>query len=223
MLNILLKIKFLLKKPKVVIVIGQERKAVKEAISQVLRQYFKLGQDVFIFETEEKKINKFTFFLKNSELPILVMNNAAEISLPKNLPANTYFILNCDEEKIKGVLDALDNLKTMKFGFKEKNDIFASDIKINGGTNFKVNYKGKIVPFWLKGLLGEEDLSSSSPTESREAGRGKEESKTLFATELSRSESEGEKEQIYAALAAISVGTILGLNLVEISQSLREK
>ena len=202
MLNILLKIKFLLKKPKVVIVIGQERKAVKEAISQVLRQYFKLGQDVFIFETEEKKINKFTFFLKNSKLPILVINDAAEIfsttelpqeakvemrfiSSTKNLPANTYFILNCDEEKIKGVLDALDNFKTMKFGFKEKNDIFVSDIKVNGDTNFKINYKGKIVPFWLKGSYND--------------------------------------ERIYAVLAAIGVATILGLNLVEISQSLREK
>lgn len=183
MLNIFLKIKFLLRKPKVVIIIGQEKKAAKEAISRVLKPYFKLGQDVFIFETEDKKINKFSFFLKNSQLPILIINGTSEIFLIKNLPANTYFILNCDEEKIKGVLDDFDNLKTMKFGFKEKNDIFASDIKENGGTNFKVNYKGKIVPFWLAGLFN--------------------------------------KEQVYAGLAAISVGIILGLNLVEISQALK--
>ena len=53
----------------------------------------------------------------------------------------------------------------------------------NGGTNFKINYQGKIVPFWLE---------SSS------------------------------KEQIYSVLAAVAVGVVSGLNLVEISQSLKE-
>ncbi|MDP2967140.1 MAG: Mur ligase family protein [bacterium] len=192
------KIKFFLRKPKVVIVIGESeenksssspfavarerQKMVKEAIFQVLKQYFKLDKDVLIFETEEKEINKFAFYLKNSKLPILVITGINDIYLVKNLPVNTHFVLNYDDEKAKEI-NNLDNFKTMKFGFKEENDIFVSDIKENGGTNFKVNYDGKSVPFWLDGLLGQ--------------------------------------EQIYAILAAISVGTILGLNLVEISQSFK--
>jgi hypothetical protein len=177
------KIKFFLRKPKVVIVIGERQKMVKEAIFQVLKQYSKIDKDVLILETEEKKINKFAFYLKNSKLPILVIAGINDIYLVKNLPVNTHFVLNYDDEKLKEEINNLDNFKTMKFGFKEENDIFVSDIKKNGGTNFKVNYNGKSVPFWLNGLL--------------------------------------DQEQIYAILAAISVGTILGLNLVEISQSFK--
>ncbi|HUV81237.1 MAG TPA: hypothetical protein VMW21_01815 [Patescibacteria group bacterium] len=187
MLNIFLKIKFLLKKPIVIVLIGGEKKALRKAIGRVLNESFKIGRDVFIFETESGKIGKLVFFLKHSKLPILAINDSAGVFPSKKLPANTYFVLNCDESKIKANLADFDDFKTLRFGFKEgvreKYDIFVSDIKINGNTNFKINYQGKIVPFWLAGVYDNE-------------------------------------EQIYAILTAVSVATILGLNLVEISQSL---
>jgi len=118
--DILSKIKFFFKKPKTVIIVGQRRKKAKEMILRVLGQHFKVGQDVFVFETEEKDINKLSFYIKHSKMPILV-----------------------EDEKIKAINE------TLKFGFDEKNDVFASDVKLNGGINFKVNYKGSFVPFWI--------------------------------------------------------------------------
>lgn len=187
MLNIFLKIRFLLKKPIVIVLVGGEKKALREAIGRVLNESFKIGRDVFIFEATDGKIGKFAFFLKHAKLPILAINESVSTFPFKKLPANTYFLLNYDESKIRADLADFDDFKTLKFGFKEgireKYDIFVSDIRINGNTNFKINYQGKIVPFWLSGAYDNE-------------------------------------EQIYAILTAVSLATILGLNLVEISQSL---
>jgi len=110
-----------------------------------------------VFVFETEKTDNLSFFIKHSKLPVLV-----------------------DDEKVKAGEEILS------FGFDEKNDVFASDIKINGGINFKVNHKGSFVPFWTASS-GEADF----------------------------------KEQILPVLPAVCVGTFLGLNLVEISQSLK--
>jgi len=68
---------------------------------------------------ETDKTENLSFFARHSKLPILV-----------------------DDEKIR-VQDEI-----LSFGFDEKKDVFASDVKVNGGINFKVNYKGSFVPFW---------------------------------------------------------------------------
>ena len=150
------KIKFFFLKPKVVVIAGQRREKAKEMILRVLSQQLKINKDVFVFKTDD--ISKLSFFIKHSQMPVLV-----------------------DDEKIKAVNE------TLKFGFDEKgNDVFASDIKLNGGINFKVNYKGGFVPFWTASL---DDTDY--------------------------------EEQIYPVLAAVCVGTVFGLNLVEISEFLK--
>ena len=199
-MNIFEKIKFILKKPKVVVVTGNGRQTAKEAIYQVLSQHFKVEKEILVFEVGDKEIKKFGFFLKNSSRAILVITPVGDIPydkeffsgakeevkevtlLAKTLPAQTNLILNFDDETVREI-DDVTNLKTLTFGFGERADFKASDVKLNMGTNFKVNYKGNIVPVWLEKLFG--------------------------------------KEQIYAALSAVAVGTIFDLNLVEISQSLK--
>ena len=199
-MNIFEKIKFILKKPKVVVVTGNGRQTAKEAIYQVLSQHFKVEKEILVFEVGDKEIKKFGFFLKNSSRTILVITPVGDIPydkeffsgakeevkevtlLAKTLPAQTNLILNFDDETVREI-DDVTNLKTLTFGFGERADFKASDVKLNMGTNFKVNYKGNIVPVWLEKLFG--------------------------------------KEQIYAALSAVAVGTIFDLNLVEISQALK--
>ncbi|MCP6719215.1 MAG: hypothetical protein KJI71_03220 [Patescibacteria group bacterium] len=199
--NFLTKLKFLFKKQKVVIVTGQGRETAKAAILEVLRQYFKVGEDILVFESKDKDIKKVEFFLKRSRKSILVVTRAGDIpydkyffdgdedkirntvDLARILPSSTNLILNFDDETIRSIDDAT-NLNTLTFGFQEQSDFRATDIKLNGGTNFKLNYEGKIVPIWLGRVFG--------------------------------------KEQIYSALSAIAVGNIFGLNLVEISQSLKD-
>ena len=199
-MNIFEKIKFILKKPKVVVVTGNGRQTAKEAIYQVLSQHFKVEKEILVFEVGDKEIKKFEFFLKNSPRAILVITHIGDIPydkeffagekeevkevtlLAKTLPAQTNLILNFDDETVREIND-ITNLKTLTFGFGEKADLRASDVRLNMGINFKVNYKGNIVPVWLEKLFG--------------------------------------KEQIYAALSAVAVGTIFDLNLVEISQALK--
>ena len=212
-MNFLAKIKFLWKRPKVIVVTGNGRALAAEAIFQVLKQNFKvrkisdgrLPQDlrkneILIFESEDKEIRKFDLFLRESHLSVLAITNIGDIpsyvdffagekekiketfDLAKNLPAQNYLILNYDDETVREI-DDWTRLQTFTFGLDKNSDFSASDIKLNFGTNFKVNYKGNVVPFWLEKLFG--------------------------------------KEQIYAALSAAAVGTIFNLNLVEISQALK--
>ncbi len=167
-----------MKKPRFIVITGKEKEFVKEIILRLLKPHFKIGKDVFIFEAEEKKIDKFTFFFKNSKLPVLTFTDPVDnIGLFKNLPGNVNFILNLDNE-----FENLIGFKKIKFGMSKKNDVFASDIVKSGqGINFKINYKGSSVPFWLP-----------------------------FGISL------------YPVLSAVCLGIIFDLNLVEISESLKE-
>jgi UDP-N-acetylmuramoyl-tripeptide--D-alanyl-D-alanine ligase len=202
-MSLLNKLKFIWKKPKVVIVTGNGRACAAEAISQVLKEHFKIDNEILIFETGLKNSQDFenlSYLVKKSPLVVLVVTHIGDIpfdkdffagekgktieirKLAKLMPAQGYLVLNFDDETVREIKDET-NLKELTFGFQVEADFQASDIKLNTGTNFKINYKGNIVPIWLEKLFG--------------------------------------KEQIYAALAAIAVGTIFGLNLVEISQALK--
>jgi UDP-N-acetylmuramoyl-tripeptide--D-alanyl-D-alanine ligase len=202
-MNFLSKIKFIFKKTKVILVAGQGRACAREAICRVLEGKFELGKDVLVFETDltkEDNAEKFKFLLKNSPFPVLVATHAGDIpfaqdffagekerveeimKLAEILPSQGHLILNFDDETVREIIDET-NLKELTFGFGEGADLRASDVNLNSGTNFKINERGNVVPIWLEGLFG--------------------------------------KEQIYSALAAAAAGTIFGLNLVEISQALK--
>jgi len=198
MLNFISKLKFLSRRPKVVVVTGNGRQTAKEAIFQVLSSHFKVGQEVLILETDLQDVEEIKFYLKNSSLPVLVVSHLGDIppdkiffageknekirKLAKTMPSQGFLVLNFDDETVREIKD-VTNLNELTFGFQERTDFKASDIKLNGGTNFKINYKGYVVPVWLDKLFG--------------------------------------KEQIYSALAAASCGSIFGLNLVEVSQALK--
>lgn len=100
-----------------------------------------------------------------------------------NFSDKNYLILNFDNSNIRKPREK-DSLRILTFGFKEGADFWVTDLKQNGGVNFKVNYRGNIVPIWLKEPSG--------------------------------------KKEIYSVLTAIAVGIIFDLNLVEISQALKE-
>lgn len=241
MFNFLSKLIFFWKKPKIIIITGQGKDCAAKAIFQVLRQHFKVGRltnfphslnfgqilskEILIFEPKIEKAEDFNFLIKTSQLPILLVTHIGDIPSDKDffapletnklltgfagdkektkeirklariLPSQGYLILNFDDETVREIKDET-NLKDynpptilpprrapITFGFQERADFRASDIRLNNGTNFKINYKGNIVPIWLEKLFG--------------------------------------KEQIYASLSAISIGVIFDLNLVEISQLLK--
>ncbi|MFC1612907.1 UDP-N-acetylmuramoyl-tripeptide--D-alanyl-D-alanine ligase [Patescibacteria group bacterium] len=115
-------------------------------------------------------------------------------SLLLSLPKKGFAIINADNEYTKEIREKL-KCDSFSYGFTEQADVRAIELDIDKsiisgkkvsirGINFKVKYKGNIVPIFLPNMLG--------------------------------------KQQIYAALAAVSAGVANGINLVEISDSLRK-
>ncbi len=186
-----------------VVVTGAGRESAKEAILQVLKPKFRIGKEVLVLESdlkEEKELENLRLLSRKSPLFVFVVTHFGEIptdrdpfaaektivkevlNFAKILPNNASLVLNFDDETVREI-GSIINLKSCTFGFQEKADFRVSDINLNGGTNFKINFKGNIVPVWLEGVFG--------------------------------------KEQIYSALAAVCLGTIFELNLVEASQALK--
>ncbi|MDD2696634.1 MAG: Mur ligase family protein [Candidatus Pacebacteria bacterium] len=154
MSNLIYKIIFFWKKPKVLVLTDGEREMIKKSISQVLGSSFR------------------------TEREILFLDNAEKI----NLSNKKYLVLNFDDGNVRRFKEKNPS-QVVTFGFKEGADFQATDLKQNGGTNFKVNYQGKIVPIWLQ--------------------------------------KRAEEKEIYSVLTTVAVSTIFGLNLVEISQALK--
>ena len=169
-MNIFEKIKFLLRKPKIVVLTDNNRELVKRIAARIVGSSF--AED--LSEAKKKKLSS-TWIGRE----VLFADDIEKI----DLSSRKYLIFNFDKEGIRKIKE-MTPVKALTFGFQEGADFQVTDVKINGGTNFKVNYQGKIVPIWLMG--------TKSP------------------------------EEIYPVLAAVAIGTALGLNLIEISQILKE-
>lgn len=153
-MNIFEKIKFLLRKPKIVVLTDNNKELIKRMVAKIIDSSIMVEREILFVN----KIEKIDFSSKE------------------------YLIFNFDKEDIRPIKEGLP-VKTLTFGFQEGADFQVTDIKINDGTNFKVNYEGKVVPFWLDKILTDEEINS--------------------------------------VLTAIAIGTTFDLNLVEISQSLK--
>lgn len=204
------------KKPRIIIITGKGYETTGEAAFQILKSYFKVRKiqnntlpliknknEIVILETDLTKIadtKKARFLIENSRQPILVITHISDIppdriffaaekqevkeieKLATVLPDSGFLILNFDDETVRKIKD-VSKTYSSSFGFQEGADFQATDIHLNTGVNFKIDYKGNIIPVWLEKLFG--------------------------------------KEQIYAALAATGIGKILGINLIKISQELK--
>ncbi len=93
--------------------------------------------------------------VKSSSAPILVLDGFVENEgikegiqeLVKALPKDSNLIFNIDDKLIKEISSNAKE-SSFTFGFDDKADFKASDVNINGGLNFKLNYNGKIMPMW---------------------------------------------------------------------------
>lgn len=177
MLNNLQNIVYSFKKPKIILIFGKKKNLFSETIFSFLKKYFEvkkiedkikitdfLRNKILILESEINNFKKFDSLIKNSELPILVINDVEEIDFDleeaiKNLSPSTFLLFNFDNEKIR-ILKEKIQIKNLSFGLEEGADFRASDIKVNGGVNFKINHKGNTVPFWLEKTNGQEKVYS---------------------------------------------------------------
>ncbi|RLC35112.1 MAG: hypothetical protein DRZ76_01005 [Candidatus Nealsonbacteria bacterium] len=198
------KLLFLIKRPKVVVIMGGARQCCKEAVFRVLEPHFKIGKEVLIYEEDSQNQGNLEFLIKKSSLPVLVVTHVGEYhpdreffagdlqkveaarKLARLLSSQGYLVLNFDDETVRDLANE-SIAHPLTFGFGARSAVKANHVVLTQfpslGTNFKVNYEGNIVPVWLEKLFG--------------------------------------KEHIYSALAAAAVGEVLGLNLVEVSAALK--
>jgi len=155
-MNILEKIILLFKKPRIVVLAENDRERIEGIAATIAGSRFRIKREVLFAADLEKT----------------------------RLSFKECLVYNFDKEGLRKIREKAPETKLLTFGFQEGANFQASDLRQDGGTNFKINYQGKIVPVWLEG----------SPT----------------------------REEIYSVLAASAIGVLLGLNLVEISQALKE-
>lgn len=244
MFNLIAKLIFIWKKPKIIIVIGNNNSAAIQAVFKVINQNCRMNpipwihflrsfgsarlkikkikekipgildilkNDVLILDAG-LKINLYQKLVEKSRSLILIIVNESIIDfnnknfseknqqiqklkeLVKALNSSCYLIFNYDIEEIREIKKQF-NVLTLSFGFKKGADFQAIAFNANSAenknishktnpkeTNFKLIYKGNVVPVWLKNL--------------------------------------SKKQDIYNALPAAAVGTIMNINLVDISQRL---
>lgn len=113
--------KYILKKPKLVVLVDKDYQKIREVTEKLLRSSLRVKKEVL-----------FTDRLRE-----------------KDLVGKECLIVNSAKEDIKKLKDN-GLCKVLTFGFKEDSDVWVSDLRQNGDTSFKINYEGKSVPVWLK-------------------------------------------------------------------------
>lgn len=174
------KLLFLIKRSPVILIVGKGRFCAAEAVFQVLNHFKKKKNLIFKSDLlDPKDVKTFSFLLGKSRLPILVVTHLGEIpsdklffagdkketsqirKLVKILPARGFLILNFDDESAREIKSET-RASSLTYGFQKRADLQASDINVNSdGTNFKINYQGNIIPFWLQNLFGKEQIYSA--------------------------------------------------------------
>jgi hypothetical protein len=66
----------------------------------------------------------------------------------KTLSKEARLIFCYDRDELKRIFE-LSKTETFTFGFQEGANLRISDLKQNGKTNFKINYKGNLIPVWI--------------------------------------------------------------------------
>lgn len=202
--NIFNKIKIILTKPKVVMIAGHGQKTAAQAISQVLQNSFRLGKEILVYQVDPTYINEAEFLLEHAKLVVLVVTHAGEYEPDKEFFAaeklETAFI-----ERLVKRLPAQARL-ILNFDDETVRDMKnQANIRV---LNFGFGARAEIqaTDVFLTQLP---DLGTNFKI-NYEGNIVPVWLKNLFG-----------KEHIYAALSAVAVGEVLGLNLVEISSALK--
>lgn len=77
----------------------------------------------------------------------------------KNIPKSGWAVLNIDDEKLNNYKQSINNCNLMTYGIDHEADVWATDLQIIRrshfvGMNFKIRYKGNIIPIFLPRALG---------------------------------------------------------------------
>ncbi len=146
---------FYLKRPALIITFNEK---IKKLIKEIVSPYFIVSErKVPLFKQVVlilKKNNKAKFFIKYSKLPILIPDEENK-ALRSLVPPRGYLVFNYDKESFGREVLA----KKMTYGFKEGADLLITDLNfLNKEVNFKINYEGSSIPFWVKEIQEKKEV-----------------------------------------------------------------
>jgi len=163
------------KKLKIIVILGENNVLFSETIFRVLSKYFKtkeiqkkLGfsdflKDVLVIKPKAEKLNSFESLIKKSGKSILVLTPSEEYNLEEidRIKKDFNFLVFCSDSKDLKNGMRKSEAEILTFGFKETADFQATDIKQEENLNFKLNHRGNIIPFWLKGTVENKNIYSA--------------------------------------------------------------
>lgn len=174
------KLVFLWKKPKIILIACENEEYVASTVSDLLKMHLAakiieedvsifdfFGDKILILKAKPERREMLKFLLSKSKFPVLVLcgvgknfsKNKYIIELVKSLNKG-FLILNSDHKYFQEI--GKESKSTVfSLGLQNKADFSLSDTRINGDTNFKISYRGNIVPFWLSGIASEEKIYST--------------------------------------------------------------
>lgn len=194
------KLLFFFKRPKVVVVDGNGQACAKESILQVLKPHFKIGKELLLLNADENCL----FYLKRSKLPVLVITHIGEY--------------HTDKEFFAGELNAASRSKELAKALP-KHGFLVLNFDDETVRNIKNSTSARSLTFGF-GARSEIQATDTILTHSPDRGTNFKINYQGNTVPIWLEKTFG-KEQIYSALAAAAVGNFLGLNLVEISGSLK--
>jgi len=196
------KLFFSFKKPKAVLISGNGRETAKEAIFKVCSRHFRVGKEIIIYDDSDKDAG---FFIKKSRLPILAVSRIGEYH-----PEKEFFTGEISEAReIEKLANLLPSRGYLILNFDDET---VRDLK-NKSIAHPITF----------GFGARADMRASDIVLTQFPALG-----TNFKINYEGNivpcwlENIFGKDNIYAALAASSIGLALGLNLVKASQALKD-
>jgi UDP-N-acetylmuramoyl-tripeptide--D-alanyl-D-alanine ligase len=206
-MRLIKKIFFSLKRPKIIFIDGKGAGSTKEAIFQALKDFLKIKKISilpFSFEKDEililENFKDFEFLMENSSLPILILTHFTDIP-----PEQISFA--SEEREIVKLKDLAKRMPIFSYLVLNFDDETVREIK-------EIS-KAHSITF---GFGQNADLKASDIKLNMGTNFKLHHNKTILPIWLERIFG---KEQIYSALAALSVAKILKLNLVDVSLALK--
>lgn len=213
-MNLLTKLLFLIKRPKIIIVVGNGRTCAAQAIFWILDRYFKtkkvsgrglgildvLTKEILVFEGDFEDKSRINFLIEKSSLPILAVTHSV-------VPPKDKQTFLGDKEKVEQMRQLAKSIPNHGYLLLNFDDEAVRRLKPENGVGFLTFGFQEGADFQAT------DINLGEGTNFKISYKG---NTVPFWIKESYS-----KEQIYTALAVAACGAIFGLNLVDISQSFK--
>ncbi|MDD5144729.1 MAG: hypothetical protein PHW72_01240 [Candidatus Pacebacteria bacterium] len=135
------------KKPKIIMISGEQKSLTKEFVGQVLGQRFEIGKDVMLYDVDLNDSSQLKSLVNASEVAILVADRPDGLD---PLPFTKGFIIYKEKKSIKVL--ALDSGKEF--------NLEASNVMDGEKLNFKIKYAGSLVPVWIGEEFSDDKISA---------------------------------------------------------------